>query len=213
MRTALLPSPTLLLYLFADKLAPAAPCKSARAEQIKLGQTLCAVAFWSLREQGVLSLQLCAARKLRAVTSIGVRVWLCSSHREVGASANCAPGLEAAIRDAVRAGQAGESVHAIMGAISKGEQNPHRLFLNRAALEATIMGLLPATHEHQFPSSLGCRCVADLEARADEVVARWRAFEQNEPLLHMALLKSCAGGFKSRCEATKPSLHPGAFSA
>jgi hypothetical protein len=232
MRTESSPSPSLLLFLFADKLIPVVPyklglplraphpvpCKGAMVEQVALAETLLAVAFWSLREQGVVALQPCASRKMLLVPSTAVRVSLCPDARAAATLAvshqEKPVGLEAAIRNALVQGHEGEDVHAVIRAVAAGgDENPHAMFIHRAAWEATVVGLLQfGTQGHHLPGDLDCARVAALEARADEVLARWRDFQSSEPVLHLALVKSCASGLKSlrQTPASRP-VPPGAF--
>lgn len=205
------PSPSLLFYLFADKLLPVVqyklglpvhlpqrvPCKDVSVGQFQLAELLVAVAFWNLRERELISLETHPARKLLIIPMTAVRV----AARQMAASQPVAPlSLDAAILAALEAGHDGKDVHPIIRAIAgKSCENPHQEYIWRVSGEAGATGLVD---EKQF----NCQRIAALEARADDYLGRWRSFQSNETRLYDALLKSCKIGIKSlRAESPRSS--------
>lgn len=205
------PSPSLLFYLFADKLLPVVqyklglpvhlpqgvPCKDVSVGQFQLAELLVAVAFWNLRERELISLETHPARKLLIIPMTAVRV----AARQKAASQPVPPlSLDAAILDALEAGHDGQDAHPIIRAIAgKSCENPHQEYIWRVSGEAGATGLV---EQNQF----NCQRMAALEARADDYLGRWRSFQSNETRLYDALLKSCKIGIKSL--RAEPPLSP-----
>lgn len=210
------PSPSLLFYLFADKLLPVVqyklglpvhlpqgvPCKDVSVGQFQLAELLVAVAFWNLRERELISLETHPARKLLIIPMTAVRVATRQvTARQMAASQSVAPlSLDAAIVAALEVGHDGQDVHPIIRAIAgKSCENPHQEYIWRVSGEAGATGLMD---EKQF----NCQRIAALEARADDYFGRWRSFQSNETRLYDALLKSCKIGIKSlRAEQPRSS--------
>lgn len=211
-KTADAPSSTVLVYLFADRFveprpriatnAPV-PCAAAAAVDIdELTATILAVAFWKLRDDGVLDLARGRAwRRLRrrhTVVARRVRV----EYR---------PGLEGDIarfqtvdlsayedEDTSRdPGPIGDVRHVIRRQWFKRlYEDPHWQVVEATIAEARELGVIspcptPGKPGHPTTHEVRCDRVAALEPAAEALAKRWRRFAATERKLHDVLVSEC----------------------
>jgi hypothetical protein len=205
--------PPVLTYLFADRFMPAVkaskmtvevPCRGTHVPRGALGNTLMACAFWALREQGAVTLAVVPRQLLGVRRSPRVAV----GHSRSGQY----PGLEGGI-EAVLASGAQRHVHeAVHEYLGRHSDSPWAQVVADVVAEAVRLGVVHRddrdVHRGRIAGALRgraivthtphCDRVAMLEPEAQEVHARWVAFQQSEPELHEALLDQCSKGFRSR---------------
>jgi hypothetical protein len=154
------------------------PGLTLRIPRLQLAERLSAIAFWSLREQGVVA--------LAVVTPVGIR------RRETAATverlrAPASAGLEAGI-----VGGRGDPAPRRVSEVAPGWSDCFRA----CRREGAEMGLLRrADFRWQVADP---ERVAALEPQFADVVARWEQFRRDEPELHDALVRGCRRALKAR---------------
>jgi hypothetical protein len=179
----------LIAYLFADRMVPPkrralfplpfpigggatrVPGLMPRIPRLQLAEVLCAIAFWSLREQGVVA--------LAVVTPVGIR------RRGTAATVERlqAPGgvgLEARIVGARR-----DPAPRRVAEVAPGWPDCFRL-CRREGAEAGLLHRAGFRWEVADPER-----VAGLERQFADIAARWERFSADEPELHDALVRGC----------------------
>jgi hypothetical protein len=183
------PTPSLITYLFADRVvAPKrraffplpfpigegstrVPGLTPRIPRLQLAERLSAIAFWSLREQGVVALAIvtpvgirrrgpaATVERLRAPGGVGLEAWIVGRRSDPAPRrvAEVAPGWSVCFRACRREGA-------------------ERGLLRRDGLRWEV-----ADPER----------VAALKPRFADLIARWERFSSDEPELHDALLRGC----------------------
>ena len=203
------PSGSTLLYLFADKVAPkdkkltagiAVPCKDLKVQRKPLAGLLFAAAFYGLREQGLVSLEVVHKKVVFVKTK---HVFARKLRDEVRS------GLEGAVLAGI--GAEGEKaktvVHRWFGSDS---YDPWHFVILAAAEEAVELGVIKAVEAERGKVArlvLGkthlepdCSAIAGLEAAANEFVGKWQNFQTSEPELYKELVDECSAAISSRLE-------------
>jgi hypothetical protein len=201
------PSASSLMYLFADRVALSdrdwewgtpVPCSKIRVNPVDLAGIVLPVAFWSLREQGAVALELAPMKRRRRasrawfrnlVSAVGlsepeVRVQTVFSWRgDVEAFT-----LEGAILDELRRegksydrDQEWRSVFLVVSALFGllGPANPWRKVVDITARSAAVAGFTD------------CGARAEVRENFEELLAQWNRFKVDESLLHYQVAKKC----------------------
>lgn len=207
-------TPSTLLYLFGDQVAPKdkaltegveVPCRGSKVQKRPLAAAMFAAAFFALREQGIVTLEV-QQKKVLFVKTKKVVV------TRTGADAGGRPGLEGA----VLAGLGNEASATVSDIIRKwfGEDvvSPWSDVIGVAVEEAMEAGCFEAVEVERGRVArklLGstkvqpnCDRIAGLAGAFDAFLARWQEFEAGEGDLYRELLDDCAGAIKSRVEAS-----------
>lgn len=169
------PTASELVYLFADRLVPAVTGRATqggvKVPEQPLANVLFATAFWSLREQGHLYMELDKRSRVR------VRV----TEREQS-QRRALEGLIMANMP-TKGGMDASSV--IYSCWREDSINPWNDVLQVAAEDVSGM-------------SRDCGKLAALAGAFDDFVRRWQRFQTSEPVLYQALLDECGGGIVAR---------------
>jgi hypothetical protein len=182
------PNDSLLFYLCADRHVPKGslltgkekvPCREVEVSLNELADNLCAVAFWSLRGAGVLSLAIEQHKKLFLKWTVVTAKSLKLVERS---------GLEGLLLKAL--GSQGEVPATIEKMLSQDSSWPHKNIVSLVRCEAAEAGL----------SGDDCDKTTALNTLLEDWSVRWERFAIDEPELHKALLDSCRKGILSRVE-------------
>lgn len=213
------PSPSLLTYLYADRLpvsssslgvAAPVPCTNRQVKAIDLSATLFAVAFWSLREQDTLRLRL--GRRRFPLGRRRLEVTRIRTERRLGLEgvAMDVPNIDPdAWVDEDTTGKPGAlgSVRDVIGVWFKtARDDPEWKVVVTVLKEAAELGLV-SREEEKDRYRLHCDAIAREKGAFDAFAERWRRFEQEEPAICSALRRECASairGARSLPEAGGP---------
>ena len=198
------------MYLFGDQVAPPdkaltvgvqVPCKELKVQRKPLTASMFAAAFFNLREQGVVGLEVVQKKVLFVKTTKVIVSRLQSGDR---------PGLEGAV---VQNTAGGESVKDIIRSWYRRDvTDPWRLVIDEAVSEAVAQGYFEGTDAGRGKIAgavLGntnmtpvCEKIAPLEGEFDKFLSGWNAFQTSEPDLYRELVDDSAGAIASRVEST-----------
>jgi hypothetical protein len=207
-------TPSTLLYLFGDQVAPKdkaltegveVPCRGVKVQKRPLAAAMFAAAFLGLREQGLVTFEV-QQKKVLFVKTKKVVV------TRTGTAAGGRPGLEGA----VLAGLGSDASATVSEIIRKwfGEDvySPWSDVIGVAVEEAMGAGCFEAVEVERGRMArklLGstktqpdCERIAKFAVAFDAFHARWKAFESREADLSRELLDDCAGAIKSRVESS-----------
>jgi hypothetical protein len=195
------PSVPVILYLFADRIVPkhpmlvegtSIPCTDVRVQKGALAVRLLASAFWSLRQQGVIDMELGENRPARRMLRRpAIRV---SPLERVER-----PGLEGAVLESV--GKR-ETVHDVICRWSEvGSTDPWHDVIAEVVTEAVANGLIREVEAaggvltKLLGDTVGlepvCDRIAALEPRFQQVDSSWLEFRAREKALHDGLTGQC----------------------
>jgi hypothetical protein len=206
-------SPTVLLYLFADRLLLGAdhrkgapvPGREAHVPTVNLTRMLLASAFWSLREQSVVRLDLVQTTRLLFLKGQEVRV---TPVRE----APPLRGVEGSLA-VLLGGPRPESVNGLVRRwFGRNRANAQGHVIHQVVREAAANGLIDSDEMGSvglgFAKLKGLGLgpkgqvdqtkVAALEPAFADAQSRWATFARNEPELYGALLGECERAIESR---------------
>ncbi len=204
-------SPSALMYLFGDRFAPKGnpltqdvpvPCKETKVQMKKLATVQLAAAFWSLREQGVVSLET-FQKKGFLRTSTKVRVHPLSAAQR--------PGLEGAMLSAL-SGSGEDTAHDVVYRWYESDGlNPWQIALEVAIEEAVAHGYVERAsvglggavmNMLSYGKNLTPRCerIVSLEGEANALVSKWETFQAVEAELYAKLLDECGDAIAARLE-------------
>lgn len=197
--TAQRPTIATLIYLFADRVVPRTgtlsrgtlvPCSEVEVRTDELATLLWASAFWNLREQSFVGLELFHRRRLISnQTQIRV-IRMRQGHR---------PGLEGAILDLL--GEEGTVLDVICRWFDGDFRAPWNVVVKQPVEEAIAGRFIDAPevpHESapDSPPDEGlrpkCGKIAGLRAEFDDFFSTWEEFRATEPMLHDHLVNQCA---------------------
>jgi hypothetical protein len=195
------PSVPAIFYLFADRIVPkhaplvdgtSVPCTEVRVQKGALAVRLLSSAFWSLRQQGVIEIEVAESRpSRRMVRRPELRV---APLKRVER-----PGLEGAVLAGL---EDRETVHDVICRWSEaGSTDPWHDVLAEVVREAVANGLIlevePAggVLTKLLGDSVGlepvCDRIAELEPRFQRVNSSWLEFQGREKALHDGLTGQC----------------------
>jgi hypothetical protein len=195
------PSVPVIFYLFADRIVPkhaplvegtSVPCTEVRVQKGALAVRLLSSAFWSLRQQGVIEIEVAESRPARRMLR---RPDLRASPlRRVER-----PGLEGAVLAALKDR---EMVHDVICRWSEvGSTDPWHDVLAEVVREAVANGLIREVEPaggvltKLLGDSVGlepvCRRIAGLEPRFQQLNSSWLEFQGREKALHDGLTGQC----------------------
>lgn len=213
--------PSLLMYLFADRFFPPkgwrhvgvqVPCKDDVEVRLEpLAGAMVAAAFWSLRDAGLVHLELSKRKRMLVMPTTRVAARLTADPGQ-------RPGLEGVLVDQLREGR-DDHAHALVRNWFDGDvEDPHSDVIaveTEAAIELGLIHLLEvdagrgkiaakvfgSTVQKTEPQ---CHLIAGLEAEAMAVHDRWQRFAAAEQPLHAALVDQCESALNSRVEVEDP---------
>lgn len=205
-------SPSLLAYLFADRLIEAddegaeVPCRGTHINKEKLSAQLMAFGFWSLRERGIVAL---AIHKV---------LFLKHLRPSLVGSADGLPKLESLIVVLT----SGKADNASVGRTIAGPQlepsDPWNHVIRTVQEEASALGLgtpLPQPDKKLFrwapppPFDADCAAIAAFEGEFEAVFARWEAFGAAEPDLRKRLVRDCKAGLEFHSPKGRQTVYQG----
>ena len=202
------PSPSLLAYLFADRilepdgalgLAAPVPCTDRQVEAADLAAVLFAVAFWSLRERGAVRLELGRRRLLVGRRRLEVTRIRAESRVSLEGAVMDMPNTDPdALVDEDTSGKPGPlgNVRDVICAWFKTTcEDPEWKVVSMVLQEAAELGLASQDGE-QERHRLHCDAVTAERAAFDAFAARWRRFEEGEAAICSALRRECASGIR-----------------
>jgi hypothetical protein len=195
------PSVPVIVYLCADKFVTkhpvlfegtSVPCSKVRVQRGELAVQLLSSAFWSLRQQGLVHLELVESGTSRRIFR-RPEVRLGSSRRVER------PGLEGALISNLNDG---ETVHDVICRWSKlGSTDPWHDVIAECVKEAVAVGLirevdvagsgLTKFFGHQVGLEPDCGRITALYDRSHELASAWREFQKGEKPLHDGLTGQC----------------------
>lgn len=197
------------MYLFADKFAPKdkamtagieVPCKDFKVQRKPLAGLVFAAAFFGLREQGLLGLEVVQKKILFVKTAQVVAKRLRDEARS---------GLEGAVMALVDS--QGDRVKSIVYKwFGRDTFDPWHRVVSASAEEAVERGFIKAVDTERGKVAglvLGktrlepdCSAISGLESAANDFVTKWQSFQSSEPDLYKELLEECSTGIGSRLE-------------
>lgn len=195
------PSPSALIYVFADRLAP------PPAGDAALAPTLLAVAAWTLREQGTIDLaplahprpvdgRLGFNRRRAYAAQPGLEGALLSSMTGKGKKT---PGISLLALFTIGLPMGFETEarkDSLRHAIETGPwqtRRPHRAVIEHCRREGRRAGAI-----RRLGGGARADRVSELELQFSELHSRWRRFEAQDPALHVALMDDCRAGLDRR---------------
>jgi hypothetical protein len=198
-------SPSLLAYLFADRMVEAdspgrlgapVPCAETEVAAAGLAATLLAVAFWDLRERGAVRLEpgrrrLPLLRRRIEVTRLReeMRPGLAGKAMRVP---NADPEAFEGEDTSGKAGPLGD-VPSVVGGILDPSDDPEWAIVAVVLEEGRELGLFAAGGDGQGqPLRANCGAIAREEEAFRTFAAGWRRFEQDDRELARALRRECA---------------------
>jgi hypothetical protein len=208
--------PSLLMYLFADRfLEPkgfrhagiAVPCRDDVEVRLdSLAPMMFAGALWSLREAGLVALELQSKKRLGLIPTTKVVV------RRAGDAVR--PGLEGVVLETLLDSGDDDVKDLIRRWFGSDVESPHHDVVAVEIEEAIRAGLLArvetdAGRGRVLSTLLGstkvsvepqCDRIATVEG-VDDLLARWQHFAATEPDLHTELVERCGKAITSRTEA------------
>lgn len=215
--------PSLLMYLFADRfLEPkgwrhvgvAVPCRDVEVRADQLASSMFAAALWSLREAGVLQLELSKRKKMLVMPTTRVAVRLTADPGQ-------RPGLEGAVLEALRkAKPKDDHVDALIRAwFGSDEKDPHSTVSGVEVEEAITQGLIQRVETDAGRGMIvaklmmgntkvslepQCERIAGLEGASAQFRDRWQRFAADETPLRDTLLAECTSAINTRVESEGP---------
>jgi hypothetical protein len=194
------PSVPVVAYLCADRFVPkhsvlleetSIPCSKVSVQRGELAVQLLSSAFWSLREQALVHLELIERGTSRRIRHPEVRL---GSSRRVER-----PGLEGAL---ILNLEDGETVHDVICRWAKvGSTDPWHDVIAECVKEAVAVGLIREVDVagrglmkflgHQVGLEPDCSRIAALYNRGQELASAWREFQRREKPLHDGLAGQC----------------------
>lgn len=204
-----IPTASTLTYLFADRIAPKdkamtqgakVPCTEVKVQKKALAQTMFAVAFMRLRDQGQITLDIEEKGFL-------FFKWKKTKLRRTGSEGR--PGLEGAVMETASEEDGVRQV--VWRWFGQDMRDPWRHVINQAIAEAGAMGYLKEVDAQRGKVAgflLGktdfqpdCDRIASLEGQFEEFAARWREFQQAEPQVYDEVMTECSKAIASRLES------------
>lgn len=209
-------SPSLLLYLFADRFVPEKkfrsvgveiPCRNVQVKLEELAAGLFAVAFWSLREQGIIGLEAFRARRMLVVPTTRVRV--------SGLGSAPRPGLEGEILKALGEKKEDHVYALVRRWFGTNSRSPHWDVVRVVIKEAMDLGYMSQKEEETGRGAVtgfflgktrvkldpSCEKISSLEGHLEEFASRWENFQSSETELYGALLEQARKAINSRTES------------
>ncbi len=202
------PSPSLLVYLFADrllrsdtalKLGAPVPCSDQEVRMTDLATTSLAAAFWNLGERDAFRLRATTRRRLLLFKRTRVEVERLRAER--------LPGLEGRLMEVPsedpdayvdedtsgRPGPLGDVRAAVQSWLSGGREDPEWAIVAELVDEAEALGVVETGEEDADGGESKIRCseVTAAEAPFEVFEACWRQFGEDEPVLRSLLLREC----------------------
>ena len=195
------PSVPVIFYLFADRIVPkhpklvegtSIPCTEARVQTGALAVRLLASAFWSLRQQGVIEIEVAESRPARRMLRRpDVRVSPLKRAER--------PGLEGTVLASL---EDRETVHDVICRWSElGSTDPWHDVVAEVVGEAVANGLIREVEgtggvlTKLLGDSVGlepvCGRIAALEGRFQQLDSSWLEFRGREKALHDGLTGQC----------------------
>ncbi|HVE75891.1 MAG TPA: hypothetical protein VND22_03880 [Actinomycetota bacterium] len=197
-----------MLYLFADRFIPPdkaltvgieVPCKNIKVQRKPLTAEMFAVAFHSLREAGVITMEL-TTKKVLFVKTTRVGVTLVKQESR--------PGLEGAI--VANAGGEDHVKGIIRAWYGQDVDDPWSMVIKEGvdeAIGAGLMGHVDAERGAVGSLLMGktrvepkCEQIATLQPEFDLWAGRWDLFKGNEAQLYKELVGECGNAIQSRLE-------------
>jgi hypothetical protein len=195
------PSVPVLVYLCADRFVTkqpfavegiSVPCSKARVQRAELAVQLFSSAFWSVRQQGLIHMELVESRTVR-------RVFQRPEVRVVPLRRVERPGLEGAVIFNLHNE---ETVHDVICRWSElGSTDPWDDVVAECVREAVSVGLIREVHGagsglmkflgHHVGLEPDCGRITALRARLQGLVSSWQDFERLEKPLHDGLTGQC----------------------
>ena len=190
-----------IVYLCADKFVTkhavffegtSVPCSKVSVPRAELAVQLLSSAFWSLRQQGLIHMEVVESGTSRRIFR-HPEVRLGSSRRVE------LPGLEGALISNL---EDGETVHDVICRWSKvGSTDPWHDVVAECVKEAVALGLIREVDVagrgltkflgHQVGLEPDCGRIEALHSRAQELASAWREFQRREKPLHDGLTGQC----------------------
>jgi hypothetical protein len=162
----------------------------------RLVQTLFASSFWSLRQQGLLTLDVVEKKRL-FIKSREVEV------RPAGTGQ--ASGLEGELLETLRGMGSGSADQVVYRWYRKDHANAYAYVIQRVIQEAATQGLLDSDQMSGLAGlgngpkgTLDTNRVDALGPSLAETLQRWQSFQTAEPDLYATLMAQCEGAFKRR---------------
>jgi hypothetical protein len=203
------PSPSLLVYLFADrllrsdtalKLGAPVPCSDQEVRMTDLAAATLAAAFWRLGERDALRLTSTTRRRLLLFKQTRVDVERLRAER--------LPGLEGRLMEVPsedpdayvdedtsgRPGPLGDVRAVVQSWLSGGQEDPEWAIVAELVDEAEALGVVERGEEDADASESKIRCseVNAVKAHFEAFDACWHRFGEDEPALRSLLLRECA---------------------
>jgi hypothetical protein len=204
------PTPSLLVYLFADRLLPSdtivrlgapVPCSTAQVKMTDLSRTLLAVTFWSLRERGLIELQLVRRRRLLLGSKWGIAVQRLDVEPAFGLERafmtlpNIDPDAYVDQDTSGLPGPLGDVSEVLSSWFAGGHEDPEWKVVETVLGEAEQVGLLKRRGEHSKSTTVvSCAAISEQRPRYDAFENAWRDFQRSERTLHAQLLHACGRG-------------------
>ena len=195
------PSAPLIFYLFADRIVPkhpmlvegtSIPCTEVRVQKGALAVRLLASAFWSLRQQGVVEIEVAESPQARTM--------LRRPHVRIAPVERVErPGLEGAVLASL---EGRETVHDVICRWAEvGSTDPWHDVIAEVVREAVANGLIREVEAaggvltKLLGDSVGlepaCDRIAALESRFQQLDSSWVEFQRREKVLHDGLAGQC----------------------
>jgi hypothetical protein len=198
-------SPSLLVYLFADRLLPndtmlrlgaPIPCSDAEVKMNDLAATTLAAAFWSLRRRG--SIRLAESRRGKLLRRRRIDVMRLRSERALGLEdvVMRVPNVDPdAFVDEDTSGRPGPLGHIreVVGGWLGALEDPEWKVIEEVLTEAEARGVARRDEKEGDRGDRYIECAGVEEQRPAfvEFEVAWRASLESEPALHRLLLREC----------------------
>jgi hypothetical protein len=207
------PSPSLLVYLFADRLLPSdtalklgapVPCSDAEVTMSDLVATSFAAAFWGLRGRGALELEAISRRRLLwTKRRIEVRRVRAEQARGLEGAVMSVPNIDPeAYVGADTTGEPGplgdvrQVVQTWFGGLS---EDPEWSVISTVLEEGQARGLV-ATNQDEPELRLRCSAISSQQDAFTRFKTSWQQFQQREGQLHALLVRECRKAIKGARE-------------
>lgn len=208
------PTPSLLLYFFADRVLPKAmlgtkaPLGDVNVSTGNLAREVFAAAFWNLRESGLIRLDV-IRQKVLFVNTTSLQV--------VRTGQGTRDSLEGAILRQLTGDPKRDTVKAIvMRWYGKDVPNPDSIPVAWAESEGVTKGFIDVVDAHRnvvAATFLGKtnripnrEKIITLEPAFSQVFSRWQAFKAHEAELAKQLVHDVSSGISARRESTDNSI-------
>ena len=215
--TAVAPSTSLLLYLHADQVVRPAnaltgthvPGIEARVNLNDLAATIVAAAFWRLREDGLIALDVIKKKILFVIPATEVRATLLATGGRGGLEGDLLTILgtmqgQGAVSQVVRAwfGEDIPDPHLRVCRQMDGEALQAGCYVERSAERGLVAGLIKG----QTTLEPMAERIAACDEQAREVIAWWQQARTAEPLLFKEVFNACGNAVTSRKESDSSDI-------